>query len=242
MNKSPSRNSCLDPAHFTNEIPLNTVRPAISTSRVPDDVPDLGMPRPAEQLYRQSTGAPMGTIASTRKNIRWSDDHCPARISSLDRCRVPLQLVVGVIPPHLVARSEPAFHKQLHKRWGIQGACLCHRRERRGSNQRPAGVPDVCSCQRPSTPKRQSLDFEPLGRNIRYTGRMGADVESGPADLAAPASTKLLALSGNTGSKMVQPLRVGASRTAPRMLVAPTWPSRRTRCLVQEDRREAFER
>ena len=175
---------------FTKDIPLKTVRPATSAvvykTTCEDWTPQNfreGLPAPnsCERILRDGQ--------SCRAHARDSD-RAPGR-SCLDQCRGSVQLGVGTVRRYLVARAKPAFHQQLHKFWGIQGAREGHCGRNRHAYPGPAGISHICW--RESAPFAKCRPYRAVGQECAVYRPHGCGRCSRVAGRAAEARPEIRA-------------------------------------------------
>ena len=192
---------------FAQEIPLKSVRPAMSTvvyrTKCEDWTPEnfrMGIPglNSCEQVYQTTNHAERTLIIVTARRVAlaWTD------VESLFSWEWELYVVIWSPEQNLLfinSSTNSGEYKGLAEAVGGETAILV-----RGQNvfRTFAGVNRL---------RLQSVGLtEQLGRNVRYTGRMGSDVEQGLSDVQRHRALKSV-LSG-TGYEDGERTGVGASR------------------------------
>ena len=192
---------------FTNDIPLKTVRPAVSTvvyqtrcdNWTPENfskgIPAIGDCAQVHETINEQEHM-LVVITARRVSLAWTD------ATSLFSWEWELYVVIWSLEQNLLfinSSANAGEYKELAKAVGGDDVDLI-----RGEQvfRTFAGVNRL---------RLQNVGLtEQLGRNIRYTGRMGANVESGLTDLQRQRARKSV-LAGN-GFANGQRVSVGASR------------------------------
>jgi superfamily II DNA or RNA helicase len=192
---------------FTQEIPLKSVRPAMSTvvytTKCEDWTPDnfrTGIPglNSCEQVYHTTNHAEHTLIIVTARRVAlaWTD------VETLFSWQWELYVVIWSPEQNLLfinSSTNSGEYKGLAEAVARETATLV-----RGQNvfRSFAGVNRL---------RLQNVGLtEQLGRNVRYTGRMGSDVEQGLSEAQKHRARKSV-LSG-TGYEDGERVGVGASR------------------------------